>query len=156
MSAASPRKQKLLQLRGLPSDRARVASLPPPLDSGKLFENYLGFPAGLTGQELADRAIAQAEKFRIFADQGPKIQFGARIMVARTVQRLNCESRPYSVTLDDGHEIPTRTIVLATGAQYNKPPLRNLEAFSFGGSLTPAIFGFGRIECQAFLSVRRT
>lgn len=96
--------------------------------SSSKIENYLGFPTGLTGQELADRAIAQAEKF------------GARIMVARTVQRLNCESRPYSVTLDDGHEIPTRTIVLATGAQYNKPSLRNLEAFSGKGIYYNATF----------------
>jgi thioredoxin reductase (NADPH) len=96
--------------------------------SSSKIENYLGFPTGLTGQELADRAIAQAEKF------------GARIMVARTVQRLNCESRPYSVTLDDGHEIPTRTIVLATGAQYNKPSLRNIETFSGKGIYYNATF----------------
>src|ERR1700733_8120169 len=74
--------------------------------SSSKIENYLGFPTGLTGQELADRAIAQAEKF------------GARIMVARTVQRLNCNQRPYTVILDDGSEISARTIVLATGAEY--------------------------------------
>jgi thioredoxin reductase (NADPH) len=96
--------------------------------SSSKIENYLGFPTGLTGQELADRAIAQAEKF------------GARIMVARTVEQLNCESRPYTVILDDGHEIPARTIVLATGAQYNKPPLRNIERFSGRGIYYNATF----------------
>ena len=89
--------------------------------SSSKIENYLGFPTGLSGQELADRAIAQAEKF------------GAHIMVARSVVHLNCNQRPYRVTLDDGHEIPTRTIVLATGAQYNKPALPRLESFAGKG-----------------------
>ena len=89
--------------------------------SSSKIENYLGFPTGLSGQELADRAIAQAEKF------------GAHIMVARSVVHLNCNQRPYRITLDDGHEIPTRTIVLATGAQYNKPALPRLESFAGKG-----------------------
>jgi thioredoxin reductase (NADPH) len=96
--------------------------------SSSRIENYLGFPAGLSGQELADRAIAQAEKF------------GARIMVARTVVRLNCDQRPYTVTLDDGHEIPARAIVLATGAQYNKPIVPKLEAFYGHGVYYNATF----------------
>jgi thioredoxin reductase (NADPH) len=96
--------------------------------SSSKIENYLGFPTGLTGQELADRAIAQAEKF------------GARIMVARSVTRLNCDSRPYTLILDDGHEIPARTVVLATGAQYNKPALPNIEAFSGRGIYYNATF----------------
>ncbi len=96
--------------------------------SSSKIENYLGFPTGLTGQELADRAIAQAEKF------------GARIMVARTVERLNCDRRPYTVILDDGHEISTRTVVLATGAQYNKPALKNIEVFAGRGIYYNATF----------------
>ncbi|WP_263357250.1 FAD-dependent oxidoreductase [Acidicapsa ligni] len=96
--------------------------------SSSKIENYLGFPTGLTGQELADRAIAQAEKF------------GARIMVARSVQRLSCDQRPYTVILDDGHEISTRTIVLATGAQYNKPALKNIETFAGRGIYYNATF----------------
>src|SRR5271156_6897021 len=96
--------------------------------SSSKIENYLGFPTGLTGQELADRAIAQAEKF------------GARIMVARTVKRLSCDQRPYTVILDDGHEIPTRTIVLAIGAQYNKPALPRLDSFSGKGIYYNATF----------------
>jgi thioredoxin reductase (NADPH) len=96
--------------------------------SSSKIENYLGFPTGLSGQELADRAIAQAEKF------------GARIMVARNVTRLNCNSRPYSLILDDGHEIPARSIVLAIGAQYNKPSLPNIESFSGRGIYYNATF----------------
>jgi thioredoxin reductase (NADPH) len=96
--------------------------------SSSKIENYLGFPTGLSGQELADRAIAQAEKF------------GARIMVTRSVERLSCDQRPYKVSLDDGHEIPTRTIVLAIGAQYNKPALPRLDAFSGKGIYYNATF----------------
>lgn len=96
--------------------------------SSSKIENYLGFPTGLSGQELADRAIAQAEKF------------GAHIMVARSVERLNCDRRPYRVTLDDGHEIPARTIVLATGAQYNKPALPRIDSFAGKGIYYNATF----------------
>jgi thioredoxin reductase (NADPH) len=61
-------------------------------------------------------------------------------MVAHTVVRLNCNQRPYKVTLDDGQEIPARTIVLATGAEYNKPLLPNLESFTGRGVYYNATF----------------
>jgi thioredoxin reductase (NADPH) len=96
--------------------------------SSSKIENYLGFPTGLSGGELAAGAIAQAEKF------------GAQIMVARTVERLNCSGRPYRVTLDDGREIPARTVVLATGAQYNRPSLPSLDAFTGKGIYYNATF----------------
>jgi thioredoxin reductase (NADPH) len=91
-------------------------------------ENYLGFPTGLSGHELASRAIAQAEKF------------GARIMVAQDVVKLKCERRPYKVVLDDGQAISARVIVLATGAQYNKPPIGNLDLFTGRGVYYNATF----------------
>jgi thioredoxin reductase (NADPH) len=96
--------------------------------SSSKIENYLGFPTGLSGQELAARAIAQSEKF------------GAKIMVARAVERLDCGKRPYRVHLGDGQEILARAIVLATGAQYNKPSIANLEAFSGKGIYYNATF----------------
>jgi thioredoxin reductase (NADPH) len=96
--------------------------------SSSKIENYLGFPTGLSGQELAARAIAQSEKF------------GAKIMVARAVERLDCSKRPYRVHLGDGQEIPARAIVLATGAQYNKPSIANLDAFSGKGIYYNATF----------------
>jgi thioredoxin reductase (NADPH) len=96
--------------------------------SSSRIENYLGFPAGLSGTDLASRAIAQSEKF------------GARIMVARAVNRLACERRPYEVVLDDGDVILARTVVLATGAQYNKPALANLDAFAGKGVYYSATF----------------
>jgi thioredoxin reductase (NADPH) len=101
--------------------------------SSSKIENYLGFPTGVSGRDLAARAIAQSEKF------------GAKIMVARSVARLNCEELPYRVTLDDGQQFQTRTIVLATGAQYNKLDLPNLEAFAGKGIYYNATF----MEAQA-------
>jgi thioredoxin reductase (NADPH) len=96
--------------------------------SSSKIENYLGFPTGLSGQELAARAIAQSEKF------------GAKIMVASAAERLDCGKRPYRVHLGDGQEIPARAIVLATGAQYNKPSIANLDAFSGKGIYYNATF----------------
>jgi thioredoxin reductase (NADPH) len=96
--------------------------------SSSRIENYLGFPTGVSGQELASRAIAQSEKF------------GAQIMVARSVEHLNCSQRPYRVTLDDGLEIPARAVVLATGARYNKPSLARLDDFIGRGVYYNATF----------------
>ncbi len=84
-------------------------------------ENYLGFPMGISGQELAGRALAQAQKF------------GANMMIARTAVRLECDRRPYQVILDEGTRLPTRSIVLAAGAQYNKPPIPKLSQFEGSG-----------------------
>src|ERR1700685_1623048 len=96
--------------------------------SSSKIENYLGFPAGLSGNELAASPIAQSEKF------------GAQIMVARTVEHLSCNKRPYMITLDNGQQILARTVVLATGAQYNKPPLPTLDSFSGRGVYYNATF----------------
>ena len=89
--------------------------------SSSKIENYLGFPTGISGQELAARATTQAEKF------------GARMMVAHDVVKLDCAKRPYKVVLDNGNELAARTIVIATGAQYNKLGLANLERFEGQG-----------------------
>jgi thioredoxin reductase (NADPH) len=84
-------------------------------------ENYLGFPTGVSGEELVARAIAQVEKF------------GAKMMVAHNVARLDCAKRPYKVVLDNGNRIAARAVVIATGAQYNKPRIPNLEKFEGQG-----------------------
>jgi thioredoxin reductase (NADPH) len=89
--------------------------------SSSRIENYLGFPMGISGQELAGRALAQAQKF------------GANMMIARTAVRLECDRRPYQVILDEGTRLPTRSIVLAAGAQYNKPPIPKLSQFEGKG-----------------------
>ena len=96
--------------------------------SSSKIENYLGFPTGVSGQELAARAIAQAEKF------------GAKMMVARSVARLACEKHPYEVVLDNGNKLAARAVVIATGAQYNKPHLPDLERFEGQGIYYGATF----------------
>lgn len=88
--------------------------------SSSRIENYLGFPTGITGQELAGRAYTQAEKF------------GAELLMDRAV-RLECDRQPYCVRIEGGAEIPTRTIVVASGVRYRKPPLENLERFEGNG-----------------------
>jgi thioredoxin reductase (NADPH) len=89
--------------------------------SSSKIENYLGFPTGVSGQELAGRAASQA------------LKFGAQMMIARSVLGLNCARRPYRVRLDGEEELATRTIVIATGAQYNRPALPNLARFEGNG-----------------------
>jgi len=101
--------------------------------SSSRIENYLGFPTGLSGQELANSAIAQSEKF------------GAKIMVARTVEGLDCDERPYRISLDDGQQIAARSIVLATGAAYNQPALPNIDRFTGSGIYYNATFMEGQL-----------
>ena len=84
-------------------------------------ENYIGFPMGISGQELASRAVVQAEKF------------GARMMVGERVVEIQCGSQPYRLTLENGAVIDTRSIVIATGAQYNKPKVEKLGHFEGQG-----------------------
>ncbi len=100
--------------------------------SSSKIENYLGFPTGVSGQELASRAITQAQKF------------GAKMMVAHSVVKLKCSHRPYEVVLDDGNVLSARAIVISTGAQYNKPNIANLKKFEGQG----IYYGATYIEAQ--------
>jgi len=100
--------------------------------SSSKIENYLGFPMGISGQELAGRASAQVQKF------------GAKVLVANSVTKLNCERRPYELTVDCGQTIRARTVVIASGAQYNKPKIDNLKKFEGQGVYYGATF----IEAQ--------
>jgi thioredoxin reductase (NADPH) len=96
--------------------------------SSSKIENYLGFPTGISGQELAGRAYAQAEKF------------GAEILIARGATGLTCQRRPYTVTTDAGQPIPARTVIIASGAQYRKPSLEKLSQFEGAGVYYSATF----------------
>ncbi len=96
--------------------------------SSSKIENYLGFPTGVSGQELSNRALAQAQKF------------GAKMMVAHGVVQLKCSRRPYEVVLDNGTTLAARAIVISTGAQYNKPPISNLKNFEGQGIYYGATF----------------
>lgn len=80
-------------------------------------ENYLGFPLGVSGSDLAHRAQVQAQKF------------GARIIVPRRALRLVTDSRPYVLELDDGARVSARTVVIATGAQYSRLSLADIDRF---------------------------
>jgi thioredoxin reductase (NADPH) len=80
-------------------------------------ENYLGFPSGISGAELAERATIQAEKF------------GARIGVPCEAASLRRDDGHYVVGLDDGQELTARTVVIATGVHYRKLPIAGLEPY---------------------------
>ena len=88
--------------------------------SSSRIENYLGFPTGISGQELAARAYNQAQKF------------GAAILIIKGM-RLVCDHRPYKVVVEKGPPVSTRTIVIATGAEYRKPQWKNLSRFEGAG-----------------------
>ncbi len=77
--------------------------------SSSKIENYLGFPTGVSGLELTRRSVVQAEKF------------GAQMMVGQRVAQVNCDQRPYRLTLENGNILQARSIIIASGAQYNKP-----------------------------------
>jgi thioredoxin reductase (NADPH) len=100
--------------------------------SSSKIENYLGFPTGVSGQELAARAITQAQKF------------GAKMMVGYSVVRLNCKKGPYEIVLDNGSVLSARSIVISTGAQYKKPAIANLKKFEGQG----IYYGATYIESQ--------
>jgi thioredoxin reductase (NADPH) len=100
--------------------------------SSSKIENYLGFPTGISGQELAGRAFVQAEKF------------GANIAVARSAKALACVKEPYGVELDDGKMVRSRTLIIASGAQYRKPNLKNLAQFEGVG----VYYGATSVEAQ--------
>jgi len=84
-------------------------------------ENYLGFPTGISGQELASRAYLQAQKF------------GAQLMVAKGARRLACDRRPYAIEIEGGPKISARTIVIASGANYRRLEAENVGKFENAG-----------------------
>jgi thioredoxin reductase (NADPH) len=100
--------------------------------SSSRIENYLGFPTGISGQDLAGRAFVQAEKF------------GAKIAVARSARALKCAREPYGIEMDDGKVIHSRTVIIASGAQYRKPDLKNLAQFEGVG----IYYGATAVEAQ--------
>jgi thioredoxin reductase (NADPH) len=100
--------------------------------SSSKIENYLGFPTGISGQDLTRRAFVQAEKF------------GARIAVARSARALKCLRSPYTVELDDGASAQGRSVIVAAGAQYRKLALPNLAQFEGVG----VYYGATAIEAQ--------
>jgi thioredoxin reductase (NADPH) len=85
-------------------------------------ENYLGFPTGISGQALAGRALAQAEKF------------GAELAVACRAELLACARADiYEIHVGNGTSVRARAIIIASGVQYRRLALPNLERFEGAG-----------------------
>jgi thioredoxin reductase (NADPH) len=96
--------------------------------SSSKIENYLGFPTGISGQELAGRAYAQAEKF------------GAQVMIAKSASRLACDRKPYVIETDGAQRLPARTVIIATGAMYRRLSVDNTSQFEGAGVYYGATF----------------
>jgi thioredoxin reductase (NADPH) len=80
-------------------------------------ENYLGFPAGVSGSELAERASVQAARF------------GVHIAVPESAAALGMQDGYHAIGLDSGERVLSRTVVLATGAAYRRLPLARLADY---------------------------
>jgi thioredoxin reductase (NADPH) len=85
--------------------------------SSRRIENYLGFPAGITGSELTGRAVTQSRKF------------GARTATPYRAVALEPGDGRHLVRLEEGHEIAARAVLLATGAHYRRLPVDGLSGF---------------------------
>jgi thioredoxin reductase (NADPH) len=96
-------------------------------------ENYLGFPAGLSGEELAARAALQAEKF------GVRIQLGSRAVSLSSAGDL------HRVGFEDGEVVTARSVIIATGARYNRLPLARMADFEGVG----VYYAATQMEAQA-------
>jgi thioredoxin reductase (NADPH) len=96
-------------------------------------ENLLGFPAGLSGEELAARAALQAQKF------------GVRFKLAAKATSLSSDSGVHNVRFDDGDVVAAKSVILATGARYNRLPLSRLADFEGVG----VYYAATQMEAQA-------
>lgn len=84
-------------------------------------ENYLGFPTGISGRDLAGRAYVQAQKF------------GAEMMIPAGIARLDCSQTPLRLESSNGDLTRAWTVVIASGARYRRPDIPNLREFEGRG-----------------------
>ncbi len=84
-------------------------------------ENYAGFPNGISGADLTSRAAVQA------------LRLGARLNAPCEVVSLRPEESFHVIVLRDGSEIPTRSVIVASGARYQRLPVENLERYEGAG-----------------------
>lgn len=96
--------------------------------SSSKIENYLGFPAGISGQDLSVRAYAQAQKF------------GAQVLIAKDATLFECQRKPYAIVIGHGSRVMARTLVVATGAQYRTLPFDGSSRFDGSGVYYSATF----------------
>jgi thioredoxin reductase (NADPH) len=85
--------------------------------TSRRIENYLGFPAGVSGTELTSRAVTQARKF------------GARTATPYRARALEPGAERHLVRLEEGNEIFARTVLLSTGAEYRRLPVDDLDSY---------------------------
>lgn len=85
--------------------------------TSRRIENYLGFPAGISGSELTSRAVAQARKF------------GARTATPYRARALELGDDRHTVKLEEGNEIAARAVLLSTGAEYRRLPVADLDSY---------------------------
>jgi len=100
-------------------------------------ENYLGFPAGLTGADLARRALAQATRL------------GAEVLTPQGVAGLEIDDRYKVVTLEDGAKLSCQALLIATGVEYRKLDLPDADRLAgsgifYGAATTEAAFYSGQ------------
>lgn len=95
-------------------------------------ENYLGFPSGISGDELTERALKQAH------------HFGAEILLTRSVGALSTIDCGYRLTLDEGELIDTETVLLCTGVEWHRADIPGLD-FMLGRG---ALYGASRHEAH--------
>jgi thioredoxin reductase (NADPH) len=103
--------------------------------SSSLIRNFLGFPLGISGAELTNRALDQAWSF------------GAETSVLRAVTDLRVEGNERVLVFADGTQITCRTVILAMGAHYQRLGIANLEALVGAG----VFYGGGITEAQAMV-----
>jgi thioredoxin reductase (NADPH) len=84
-------------------------------------ENYMGFPAGLSGADLANRGYLQA------------LKFGAELVAPVEVRSMTCENHMHRMVLDDGQVVRGRTVLIATGASYQRLPVAGCERWDGAG-----------------------
>jgi thioredoxin reductase (NADPH) len=89
--------------------------------SSMRIENYLGFPLGITGSELAERAALQADKF------------GARISIATPVTRLSFDNAYSVLELEGGENVVAKCLLIATGAEYRRLDVEHCSQFEGAG-----------------------
>jgi thioredoxin reductase (NADPH) len=101
--------------------------------SSMRIENYLGFPTGITGADLAERAILQANKF------------GARLSVPSRAMRLGWDKGYSVMELDDGETVATKCLLIATGADYRRLDVEGCELFEGKGVYYAATVAEGKM-----------
>jgi thioredoxin reductase (NADPH) len=100
--------------------------------SSSRIENYLGFPNGISGHDLTQRAFVQAQKF------------GAQMSIALHARRLECSPRPFTIELEDGSKVRARSVIVASGASYRRPACQRLADFEGNG----VYYGATAVEAQ--------